>query len=175
MDVPDETDCLSPTDRNRIDSPKTKSSKLCFDKGYLKAKDKDLFIEGYKWKSSVDICSPLRKDSTEFGNLMKVINQESSRKVVPQRSAFQRKRIKSFNNEFKLLPLLRKVSWDPATSNASQYNNACGGRMHIEEFKEAVNLTPMFKDDENSISDDVWDEPFIVTVNDISPAKARRS
>lgn len=73
---------------------------------------------------------------------MKLIKQGTEKKDC-QRKKYQRKRINSQNTEFKLVPLLRKVSCDPATSNASNgFTSAL--KMRNEEKKREADPLPVF-------------------------------
>lgn len=48
MEVPDEMDMKLPTERKLVNSPKTKSSKLCLDKGFVKKQDRVDFMQTCK-------------------------------------------------------------------------------------------------------------------------------
>jgi len=115
MEVPEERDLCLPSERQRVESPKTKSSKLTLDKGYIKKKDIEDFNKSCK--SSQDISSPLFKDNPEFFFLMKKIHVAFAKHIKREREkdrkseeAKTRDRINSASTEFRLLPLLRKVS-----------------------------------------------------------------
>lgn len=105
---------------------------------------------------------------------MKIIRDESNRHMMQEQAQIQRKRIKSFSNtDFKLVPLLRKVSCEPDTSNASlkfspapdarKFDRKCGR----EEFA-------IYDDEEDSISDDEVEDNIVITVGDVLPAKSKK-
>lgn len=169
LEVPDEGDSKVSSDSKQVGSPKTKSSKLWLDKGFLKEKDRAFFAES--WRSSQNVWSPLIKNKSSFWDLMDKIQQASSKYRVRHKKLNSRKRIMSASGDFKLIPLLRKVSCEPDTSNASYgFNHNPVLRKNLNQ--PVRNACVVFNEDDSSISDN--DDNLIapvITVGDVSPAE----
>lgn len=84
----------------------------------------------------------------------------------------QRKRIKSFNTEFKLVPLLRKVSMEPTSSDKS-VASCMRKEFTMRKNKQVSFVVDEDESDKNkeddSVSDDANDNQVIITVGDCSP------
>lgn len=112
LDVPEERDIEVGTTRKNVSSPKTKTSKLCFDKGYMKLGDKEKFLHACKFQSSVNVLFGVENRAENFAGSVKT--REALRKhATDVKLKNYRKRLQSLDNEFKLVPLLRKVSYEP--------------------------------------------------------------
>lgn len=113
MDVPEERDIEIGTKKKNVSSPKTKTSKLWIDKGHLKINDMEELLHTCKYKSSNNIIVKKEDPKLSFGNFIKdkFWDNENEKENIQLKPC--RKRILSFNNEFQLVPLLRKVSCEP--------------------------------------------------------------
>lgn len=93
-----------------------------------------------------------------------MIRDESNRHMMLEQDQTQRKRIKSFSNtDFKLVPLLRKVSCEPDTSNASFKFSPAPDARKFDKNRVREDFA-IYDDEENSISDDEVEEHIVVTV-----------
>ena len=122
--MPEERDIEIGKKKKTVSSPKTKTSKLWVDKGYLKFNDMEELLHTWKYKSSNDILQHKENEKISFSHFIRnKFGKENDSKVIQPK--MWRKRIQSFNNEFKLLPLLRKVSCEPdptcGKSNRSKF------------------------------------------------------
>lgn len=163
FEVPDERDLDLPTDRKEVTSPSPKSSKLCVDKGFVKVEDLESFCNTSKYKSSQNVLSPLAKNhASNFGDAVMKSN--------PKRMDARRVRVNSVSNEFKLVPLLRKVSCTPDETDDNRDSKlGCGERPTYFEKKYLANIEAS----ENSISEE--SEDVVITVGDVLPANANVS
>jgi hypothetical protein len=134
FDIPCELEGNLQVNKNLIESPTTNSSKLCVDKGFVTDRGSEFFVGHHLYKSEnidVDYESPealdelvvakQRKSShnlsnhlvfsgPDFFDIMKKMRLNKSKRPQEGRTFKGRKRIMSYNKEFKLVPLLRRMS-----------------------------------------------------------------
>ena len=201
FDVPCEFEETQSTEKNMVKSPKTKSSKLWLDKGFVKEND-DIF-EGISFinksstqrifrnpknnpsslgfenncKSSVNLWKKIESPVMGFKEEIDLFEQQEQTKPNERRMAYQRKRIQSFNNEeFMLVPLLRKVSWDPTSADNTNLRSALKSSSPEKKLRKVsfnLEIDEGEENDENSVSDEPEDKNFLVTIGDVFPGKIK--
>jgi hypothetical protein len=134
FDIPCELEGNQHVNKDNIESPTTNSSKLCMDKGFVTDRESEFFVGqelykshnideaydspesldehvvGKQRKSSHNIINHLVFSGPDFVDIMKKMRLNKSRKPQEKRTFKGRKRIMSYNKEFKLVPLLRRMS-----------------------------------------------------------------
>jgi len=190
FEVPSEMEETQSITKNAQHSPKTKTSKLWLDKGFVKEND-PLFDNLNLIKKSttqrvirgnISAVSPNRQENNYKSN-MNIACEEDSLKVsfcefmdkmglqghkisTGRRIEYKRNRIQSFNDgEFKLVPLLRKVSWDPTCTKESNIENK--HKRKVSFFNEIESED----EQEDSVSNENSASNFVVTIGDVSPGR----
>jgi hypothetical protein len=132
--IPCELEGNQTVNKNRIESPTTNSSKLCMDKGFVTDRESEFFVGNQLYeshnidavfdspesldehafakqrKSSHNLSNHLVFSGPNYFDIMKRMRLKKSRRPKEERSFKGRKRIMSCNKEFKLVPLLRRMS-----------------------------------------------------------------
>lgn len=175
MEVPEEREVCLPSERRETTSPRTKASKLWLDKGYVKQQDKSNFILVSKCKSSINVCTPLKSDTSNCSDLLKMIRAGSNKHFLHEQAHEHRSRINSVSGTgFQLVPLLRKVSWEPDSSFTSlKFGPTPDGRSFDRSLM--IENVPIY-DDGQEDSDSISDESLrcvVITIGDVQPAKLR--